>query len=105
MLMNGSTGAPRQGRSATTLAARAGALLLGAPFCVSVIAQSYPVKPVRVVTPVAPGGGTDTQARLIARRFQETFGQSFVVDNRAGASGIIGTEFVVKSPPDGYTVE
>ena len=67
-------------------------------------AQGYPVKPVRIIVPVAPGGGLDTQARLIGKKFQETMGQVFVIDNRPGASNIIGTELVVKSPADGYTL-
>ena len=65
---------------------------------------AYPVKTVRIVVPVAPGGGTDPQARLLARKFQESMGQSFVVENRTGAASMIGTEYVVKSPPDGYTL-
>jgi tripartite-type tricarboxylate transporter receptor subunit TctC len=53
---------------------------------------------------VAPGGGTDPQARLLGRKFQESMGQSFVVENRTGAASMIGTEYVVKSPADGYTL-
>jgi len=68
------------------------------------LAQSYPVKSVRIIVPVAPGGGLDTQARLIGKKFQESMGQVFVIDNRPGASNMIGTELVVKSPPDGYTL-
>src|SRR5687768_11287403 len=67
-------------------------------------AQSYPVKTVRIIVPVAPGGGTDPQARLLARKFQESMGQGFVVENRTGAASMIGTEFVVRSPADGYTL-
>ena len=67
-------------------------------------AQTYPVKTVRIIVPVAPGGGTDPQARLMARKFQESMGQSFVVENRTGAGSMIGTELVVKAPPDGYTL-
>ena len=67
-------------------------------------AQSYPTRTVRVVVPTAPGAGSDTQARLIAKRFTESMGQPFVVDNRAGASGIIGAELVVRAPADGYTL-
>lgn len=67
-------------------------------------AQSYPVKAVRIIVPVAPGGGTDPQARLLARKFQESMGQTFVVENRTGAASMIGTEFVVRSPADGYTL-
>ena len=87
----------------TSLSAKASAILVALCFTPA-IAQSYPVKTVRIIAPIAPGGGTDTQARLLARRFQESMGQPFVVDNRAGASGIIGAELAVKSPPDGYTI-
>jgi tripartite-type tricarboxylate transporter receptor subunit TctC len=67
-------------------------------------AQTYPVRPVRVIVPTAPGGGTDIQARLLAKNFQEALGQPFVIENRAGASGMIGAELTAKAPPDGYTL-
>lgn len=67
-------------------------------------AQSWPDKTVRVIVPFGPGGGTDIQGRLLGKKFYESMGQTFVVDNRAGAAGLIGSELVVKSPPDGYTV-
>jgi tripartite-type tricarboxylate transporter receptor subunit TctC len=67
-------------------------------------ADNYPTKPIRFVVPYAPGGGTDILARLIAQKLTEAFGQTFVVDNRAGADGILGTDIVAKSPPDGYTI-
>ena len=67
-------------------------------------AQSYPAKPVRMVIPIAPGGGTDIVGRMIAQKLTEALGQQFVVDNRPGAGGIIGSEAVAKAPPDGYTV-
>jgi tripartite-type tricarboxylate transporter receptor subunit TctC len=66
--------------------------------------QAYPVKTVRIISPTGPGGGADAQARLLARRLSESLGQPFFVDNRPGASGIVGTEVVAKSPPDGYTL-
>ena len=67
-------------------------------------AQSWPAKPVRIIVPFAPGGGTDIQARLLATVFNEFTGQSFVIDNRTGASGLIAAELAAASPPDGYTV-
>lgn len=66
--------------------------------------QTWPVRPVRIVMPFAPGGGADLMGRLLAKRFTETLGQSFVAENRAGAGGLIGAEIVAKSPPDGYNV-
>lgn len=78
------------------------AAVLCAP--VAGLAQSYPVKPLRIIVPVQPGGGLDPQARLLGRKFQESMGQNVVVENRPGAGGMIGTEFVAKSPADGYTL-
>jgi len=72
---------------------------------VTASAQTYPVKPVRVVVAFAPAGTTDILARLYSQKLSASLGQQFVVDNRAGAGGIIGTEVVAKSPPDGYTIK
>ncbi|HSE01280.1 MAG TPA: tripartite tricarboxylate transporter substrate binding protein [Burkholderiales bacterium] len=66
--------------------------------------QDYPVKVVRVIVPFAPGGGSDITARQVAQKFSEQFRQQFVVDNRGGASGLIGMELTAKAPPDGYTI-
>jgi tripartite-type tricarboxylate transporter receptor subunit TctC len=67
-------------------------------------AQDYPSKPIRMVVPYAAGGGTDALARLVAQKLSDRLGQPIVIDNRAGAAGSIGTDFVIKSPPDGYTL-
>jgi tripartite-type tricarboxylate transporter receptor subunit TctC len=67
-------------------------------------AQGWPTKPVRMIVPFAPGGGTDIQARLLSRKFQESTGQTFIVDNRPTANGMLGPELVAKAPPDGYTI-
>jgi tripartite-type tricarboxylate transporter receptor subunit TctC len=67
-------------------------------------AQSWPDKPVRIIVPFGPGGGTDIQGRLLGKKFYESMGQTFVVDNRAGAAGLIGAELAVKSPADGNTI-
>lgn len=67
-------------------------------------ADVYPVKTVRVVAPFAPGGGTDTVARVLAQQFADQLGKSFVVDNRTGASGMIAYEIVAKAAPDGHTL-
>jgi tripartite-type tricarboxylate transporter receptor subunit TctC len=67
-------------------------------------AQTYPVRPVRIVAGFAAGGGLDITARLIGQSLSERLGQQFVVENRPGAGGNIGTEAVVNAPPDGYTL-
>jgi len=68
------------------------------------LAQNYPAKTVRIVAPFPPGGSVDVVGRLLAAKLTENLGQQFIVDNRSGASGIIGTELVASSPPDGYTL-
>ena len=68
------------------------------------LAQSYPSRVVRFVSPYAPGGGTDILARALAQKLTESFGQSFIVENRAGGGGILGIDSVAKSAPDGYTI-
>ena len=67
-------------------------------------AQPYPAKPVRIVVPYAPGGTVDVVARFVAQRLSEQTGQQFVVDNRAGANGTLGSDLVAKAAPDGYTL-
>jgi tripartite-type tricarboxylate transporter receptor subunit TctC len=74
--------------------------LLAAPAA----AQDYPAKVVRIIVPFPAGGSTDIIARMAAQKLNETHGQNFIVENRAGATGTIGGAFVAKSPPDGYTL-
>ena len=68
---------------------------------VAASAQSYPSRPVRIVIPLSSGGTTDIPGRIIAQRLTDVFGQQFFVENRPGAGGTIGTDFVAKSKPDG----
>jgi tripartite-type tricarboxylate transporter receptor subunit TctC len=86
-------------RSATSIAA---ALLLGSS--AAVLAQDYPTRPVRLLLPFPPGGGSDVVARVLALKLGTLLGQSVVIDNRAGASGNIAAELVAKANPDGYTL-
>lgn len=83
-------------------------LLVGAALAlagsVGAQAQTFPDKPVRLVVPFPPGSGTDIIGRLLAQELTNAWGQTVLVDNRPGASTIVGTEIVAKSPPDGYTV-
>ena len=67
-------------------------------------AQAFPVKPVRIIVVWPPGGSNDVVARVMAQRLTETVGQPFIVENRPGATGTIGSDIAAKSPPDGYTV-
>lgn len=67
-------------------------------------AQAFPTRPVRLIVPYGPGGATDILGRMIAQRMSDALGQTVIVENKAGASGSIGTDLVAKSPPDGYTL-
>ena len=83
------------------------ATALGAALCIVpavAFSQNYPVKPVRVIVPWPPGGSNDIVGRVVAQKMTELLGQQFVVENRGGASGVIGSDLVAKAQPDGYTV-
>jgi tripartite-type tricarboxylate transporter receptor subunit TctC len=79
-------------------------LTAGAAIVAPAAAQSYPAKPVRFIVPFAAGGPNDSAVRPLSQKLQELLGQPFIVDYRAGANGIIGSEYVAKSAPDGYTL-
>ena len=70
----------------------------------SALAQAWPARQVTIISPYAPGGTNDVVARLLADRFQKAFGQPFVVENRVGAAGIVGSSLVMRAAPDGYTL-
>ena len=78
--------------------------VLAAALALPAAAQNYPARPVRIIVPVATGGGTDFLARAVARELSDRMGRQFVVDNRAGAGGAIGGETAAKAAPDGYTL-
>ena len=67
-------------------------------------AQTYPSKPIRLIVPYPPGGGTDFVARIVALKMPEVIGQNLVIDNRAGAAALLGTELASHAPADGYTL-
>lgn len=67
-------------------------------------AQAYPQRPVKIIVPYAPGGGTDVFSRLLAAQMEREFGQPLVIDNRAGGGSTIGTQAVANAQPDGYTI-
>jgi tripartite-type tricarboxylate transporter receptor subunit TctC len=97
-------GAMRQFAAPHTIVAHGVTALLLAALCGVAAAQSYPTKPVRIVVANPPGGGFDFIGRLAAEKLGAELGQTFVVENRPGAGSLVGTQAVVQSPPDGYTL-
>ena len=89
-------------RFMTTAAAASAAAALGLPL--QARAEAYPDKPVRVIVPFPAGGTTDVVARLTLQKLGELMGQSFIVDNKGGANGVIGTDLAARAAPDGYTL-
>src|SRR3954465_7066854 len=78
------------------------ALLLAS--CLNAAAQNFPSRPVRMIVAFPAGGGTDAVARIVGQKLTVLWGQQVVVDNRAGAGGIVGAELAANAPPDGYTI-
>ena len=87
-----------------TIFIRAAAMLAVLLLAAAAHAQTYPSRPVRIIVPFPPGGTTDILARISAERLQSTLGQPFLIENRSGAGGVIGTEAAAKAAPDGYTL-
>lgn len=91
-------------RPMTVLSARLTAFVVSMLLALCAHAQSYPAKPVRIVVPFPAGGGLDFTTRVIAQKLNELWGQQVLIENRPGASGMIGAEYVVRAPKDGYTL-
>jgi len=87
-----------------TRSMRALALVAAALAAAPVLAQSFPAKPLRFVVGLAPGGGTDIVARMVGQKLSQVVNQQVLVENRPGANFMIGTEYVTKAEPDGYTL-
>lgn len=99
---NGLSGCSWLPRRASRLARLGIGMTFAALSAMPSLAQTFPVKPLRLIVPYTPGGSTDPVARLVALKLQDQVGQSVVVENRAGGGGIVGTQAVAKSPADGY---
>ena len=78
--------------------------VLAATGSIAAIAAEYPVRPIRIVVPFTPGGGTDIIARALGQHLGNAFGQNVIIDNRAGGNTVIGSEIVARARPDGYTL-
>jgi len=91
-------------RSHHPLRAVAAAILIAASVFASAYAQNWPSRTVRIIVPFGPGGGTDTIARVVADKLQDSIGQTFIVENRPGATSNVGASIVAKAPADGYTL-
>src|SRR3972149_4205489 len=90
---------PLNGRSVSALL-----VLLGGLWAGPALAPGWPAQPVRLISPYPPGGGTDLVSRILQPKLIETLGQQFIVENKTGAGGVVGIDYVAKSPPDGYTI-
>ena len=97
-------GNPRRTICLVLMVSMAHAVQLLSPATAMAQKMNYPVRPVRVIVPFAPGGGTDVLARVLMQKVAEAFNASIVIDNRGGSGGIIGCEIAAKSAPDGYTL-
>lgn len=94
----------RGSTSMRRVAAMAGTMVLSAVAACGAWAQAFPTKPIRLVVPFAPGGGTDLTARLVGARLTQRLGQPVIIDNRPAASGVVGADLVAKAVPDGHTI-
>src|ERR1041385_3773225 len=79
-------------------------IAFGVLFAAAALAQDYPARPVRLIVPIGPGGGTDILGRHVAQKLGERLKQSVIVENRPGAGSLVGTEYAAKAAPDGYTL-
>ena len=78
--------------------------IVGLAYCASALAQTFPSKPVKIVVPFTPGGANDVIARVVSQRMAEPLGQQVIVENRGGAGGAVGAEYVARAAADGYTL-
>ena len=86
------------------IAAAGSAIIAAFSMASAALAQAYPTKPIRMIAPFPPGGGTDILSRLLAVPLAQTFGQPVIVDNRPGAGGAVGAETAARAEPDGHTL-